>query len=61
MKELKCVKEMVEEELEECRRELEMKREEVESLKKRMVSYEEVDQLLVEKDDEIARLDKRLT
>lgn len=61
MKELKCVKEMVEEELEECRRELEMKREEVESLKKRMVSYEEVDQLLVEKDEEIARLDKRLT
>ena len=51
IRELKFGKEQVEEELEEVKRDMMVKNDEIEMLKKRILSYEEIDQLMIEKDE----------
>ena len=51
IRELKFGKDQVEEELEEVKKDIMVKNDEIEMLKKRILSYEEIDQLMIEKDE----------
>jgi hypothetical protein len=51
IRELKFGKDQVEEELEEVKKDMMVKNDEIEMLKKRILSYEEIDQLMIEKDE----------